>query len=307
MQDEVLDYSEVIRKGVRIFLAPLVNYVNKQLQTKFGDNYLEIAKYIYANSDGSKRELRIKNDRIQWDLYNIITFICIKNSKQKINPENETIDFRGFLFSEIRDDHFARFETLRLIRNLMSHETFDGKEWNVLISLNDAETYLNDMKFLLRSIFYYNENEINNIDNLLDELLQIKKNQNQLTDEIIKNKILKNEKERSEYNNEEIDISGINVLLSVKKTSRVNFKNKIIKCTILKFKDSHEERVMDEWCDPSGEITKKAESLIGKNIVTTVWKPKSFDPQKWFRNIYEVDNVQLNNNFNSEDDCIFPF
>ena len=108
MQNEELDYAEVIRKGARIFLVPVVHYVNKQLQTKFGDNYLEIAKYIYANSDGSKRELRIKNDRIQWDLYNIITFICIKNSKQKINAENETIDFRGLLFSEIRDDHFAQ-------------------------------------------------------------------------------------------------------------------------------------------------------------------------------------------------------
>ena len=95
--------------------------------------------------------------------------------------------------------------------------------------------------------------------------------------------------------------------MSVKKSSRVNFKNKIIKCTILKFKDNHEERIMDEWCDPSGEITKKAETLIGKNVVTTVWKPKSFDPQKWFRNIYEVDKDQLNNNLNSDDDCIFPF
>ena len=307
MQNEELDYAEVIRKGARIFLVPVVHYVNKQLQTKFGDNYLEIAKYIYANSDGSKRELRIKNDRIQWDLYNIITFICIKNSKQKINVENETIDFRGLLFSEIRDDHFARFDTLRLIRNLMSHETYDGEEQNVLISLNDAETSLRDMMFLLRSIPYEDINAINDIDKLLDKLAQFKKTQNQLTDENIKNKILNNERERSEYKDEEIDISTINELLSVKKSSRVNFKNKIIKCTILKFKDNHEERIMDEWCDPSGEITKKAETLIGKNVVTTVWKPKSFDPQKWFRNIYEVDKDQFNNNLNSDDDCIFPF
>ena len=58
--------------------------------------------------------------------------------------------------------------------------------------------------------------------------------------------------------------------------------------TILKFKDSEDERIMDLWCDPSGEITKKAEGLIGENVVTTIWKPKSFDPQKWFRNIYKI-------------------
>ena len=44
MQNQELDYAEVIRKGIRIFLIPVVHYVNKQLRTKFGDNYLEIAK-----------------------------------------------------------------------------------------------------------------------------------------------------------------------------------------------------------------------------------------------------------------------
>ena len=307
MQNEELDYAEVIRKGARIFLVPIVHYVNKQLQTKFGDKHLEKSNFIYANSDSSNRELRIKNDRIQWDLYNIITFICLNKKNQKTNTENETINFRDFLFPEIRDDHFARFETLRSLRNVISHETYDGVEWNVLISLNDAETYLNDMKYLLQSIPCDDENAINDIDKLLVKLVQFKKSQNQLTDENFKNKILKNEKQRSEYKDEEIDISTINELMSVKKSSRVNFKNKIIKCTILKFKDSHEERIMDEWCDPSGKITKKAETLIGKNVVTTVWKPKSFDPQKWFRNIYEVDKDQLNNNLNSDNDCIFPF
>ena len=289
MQNEELDYAEVIRKGARIFLVPLVHHVNAQLQIKFGDTYLEKSNFIYANSDSSNRELRIKNDRIQWDLYNIITFICLNKKNQKINTQNETINFRDFLFPEIRDDHFSRFETLRSLRNVISHETYDGVERNVLISLNDAETYLNDMKYLLQSIPYDGENAINEIEKLLEKLVQFKKTQNQLTDENIKNNILNNEKERSEYKDEEIDISTINELLSVKKTSRVNFKNKIIKCTILKFKDSHEERIMDDWCDPSGKITKKAETLIGKNVVTTVWKPKNFDPQKWFRNIYEVD------------------
>ena len=86
-----------------------------------GDDYIDIAKYIYSNIDGSSRELRVKNDRIQLDLYNIISFICIKNKKQKINKNNDTIDFRDRIFHEIRDDHFARLEKLRLIRNQLSH------------------------------------------------------------------------------------------------------------------------------------------------------------------------------------------
>ena len=81
MQNEDLDYAEVIRKGARIFLKPLVYFVNEKIQKEFGDDCIDIAKYIYSNSDGSKRELRVKNDRIQWDLYNIISFICIKNRK----------------------------------------------------------------------------------------------------------------------------------------------------------------------------------------------------------------------------------
>ena len=288
MKNEDLDYAEVIRKGARIFLIPLVHYVTKKIQKEFGDDYIDIAKYIYSNSDGSSRELRVKNDRIQWDLYNIISFICIKNKKQKINKNNDTIDFRDRIFHEIRDDHFARLETLRLIRNQLSHETFDGVEQNVLISLNDAETYLNDMKFLLNNIPYEDHNSIKDLVVIIDKLNQVKRNQNQLVDKEIKNQIFKTEKERVEYNNEEIDISSINKLLSVKQTSRVNFKNKIIKCIILKFKDSDDERIMDLWCDPSGEITKKAEGLIGENVITTIWKPKSFDPQKWFRNIYKI-------------------
>ena len=288
MQNEDLDYAEVIRKGARIFLKPLVYFVNEKIQKEFGDDCIDIAKYIYSNSDGSNRKLRVKNDRIQWDLYNIISFICIKNRKQKINVENEVIDFRGRIFHEIRDDHFSRFETLLSIRNQYSHETFDGVEQNVLISLNDAETYLNDMKFLLNNIPYQDQNSKNDLEIIIEKLYQVKINQNQLADKELKNKIFKTEKERLEYNNEEIEVSTINKLLSVSKTSRVNYKNKVVKCTILKFKDSDQERIMDAWCDPSGEITKKAEGLIRDNVVTTIWKPKNFDPQKWFRNIYKI-------------------
>ena len=171
---------------------------------------------------------------------------------------------------------------------ILEIETFDGSEQNILISLNDAETYLNDMKFLIKNISHEDEKTLSELEVIIDKLDQAKQSQNQLTDNQIKNKIFQMEKDRKEYNGEEIDISSINKLSSVIKKTRVNYKNKKIKCTILKFKDSEDERTMDAWCDITGEITMKAEGLIGKNVVTTIWKPKSFDPQKWFRNIYKI-------------------
>ena len=45
---------------------------------------------------------------------------------------------------------------------------------------------------------------------------------------------------------------------------------------------------MDQWCDPTGSIAKKAESLKGKWVRTSTWNPTIFDPLNWFRDIYEV-------------------
>ena len=42
MQNEDLDYAEVIRKGARIFLKPLVCFVNEKIQKEFGDDCIDI-------------------------------------------------------------------------------------------------------------------------------------------------------------------------------------------------------------------------------------------------------------------------
>ena len=80
---------------------------------------------------------------------------------------------------------------------------------------------------MLNNIPYEDHNSIKDLVVIIDKLNQVKRNQNQLVDKEIKNQIFKTEKERVEYNNEEIDISSINKLLSVKQTSRVNFKTKL--------------------------------------------------------------------------------
>ena len=63
--------------------------------------------------------------------------------------------------------------------------------------------------------------------------------------------------------------------------------------TILTLKDGSKKTIKVETFDKNLEVTKKAQSLIGKKIKTTAWDPIN-DPGKWssqgyFRHIYEID------------------
>ena len=40
--------------------------------------------------------------------------------------------------------------------------------------------------------------------------------------------------------------------------------------------------------DKNGEISTRAEELVGRQVVTTSWKPKTFSTSEWFRNIEAV-------------------
>ena len=47
---------------------------------------------------------------------------------------------------------------------------------------------------------------------------------------------------------------------------------------------------LSTW-DESGEVTKKAQTLIDKNVTTTCWDPKGttmWSDMGYFKNIYEV-------------------
>jgi len=91
------------------------------------------------------------------------------------------------------------------------------------------------------------------------------------------------------YKNEDIALSPICTLQRVEPGLRTNAKGKEIQCTRLYFEENVPVRIMDNWADPLGNVTQKAENLIGKKVRTTSWKPETFSPLNWFRNIYEVE------------------
>ncbi len=88
---------------------------------------------------------------------------------------------------------------------------------------------------------------------------------------------------------ENIALPPIHTLEKVEIGSRTNAKSEVVKCTFLSFLEDVPVRIMDNWADPDGAITKKAQSLIGKRVRTTSWQPEIFSPLEWFQDIYEAD------------------
>lgn len=101
-----------------------------------------------------------------------------------------------------------------------------------------------------------------------------------------RNEIISKDRKSPEYQGEKIDLAPVCTLKDVKTRFRTNSSGKTIKCTYLYFFEDVPARKMDEWADPFGETTRKAQHLIGKQVITTTWKPETFSPRHWFKNIY---------------------
>lgn len=97
------------------------------------------------------------------------------------------------------------------------------------------------------------------------------------------------EKNRDDYKGEKIDVSPVCTLSKVHVGNRKKFNGEIVGCTFLHFEDDVPPRKMDHIFDKTGKITKYAETLIGKKVYTTVWKPEVFKPLEWFRNIFTAE------------------
>ena len=80
-----IDLGEFIRSGARVTLKPLVHFLNQRLEEKFGKDWVKITCFIYENSDSSNRSLKVQDDKIDWDLYNLTTFMSHSQKRQKIN------------------------------------------------------------------------------------------------------------------------------------------------------------------------------------------------------------------------------
>ena len=106
----------------------------------------------------------------------------------------------------------------------------------------------------------------------------------------LESQILQQEKRKANYRDEGVRVSPIATLESVEVRPRVNSRGSTVNCTYLRFREPGlPERKMDEIFDRSGAVTKKAQSLIGRRVRTSTWKPEFFKPLEWFRDIYPVD------------------
>lgn len=107
------------------------------------------------------------------------------------------------------------------------------------------------------------------------------------------NNLLEYEAVKFNLKQSDVGVSYLAILSSVELVKRKNSSGKIINCVRLTFENTADTRIMDEWCDPFGFVQKKADTLIGKQIITTTWKPDKFGSSKWFRNVYEVNEDNL--------------
>lgn len=103
-------------------------------------------------------------------------------------------------------------------------------------------------------------------------------------------RILEREKKSPKYKGEAIETAPPCTLKSVTEGMRTNRRGAEVRCVYLEFEEEHmPTRKMDQWADPSRFKKAKAESLVGRKVITTVWQPEIYSPLEWWRNIYEAD------------------
>ena len=117
--------------------------------------------------------------------------------------------------------------------------------------------------------------------------------QDQKLEEHVEQSVLKDKNSDPQYKGEEIDMAPICTLKKVWVGERTNYSGKVVRCTYLSFYENVPVRKMDQWADPTGQKTNFAQSLIGKAVQTTTWKPSTFRPLEWFRNIHPVSSPLL--------------
>jgi hypothetical protein len=102
-------------------------------------------------------------------------------------------------------------------------------------------------------------------------------------------------KEYPNYGGDSISSANPEKLKAAWVGERTNKRGETVRCTFLEFENPELPlRIMDEWADPDGSMSEKAEKLVGKYVVTTVWKPEIYDPLKWWRTIEGVQNSRKN-------------
>ena len=121
-----------------------------------------------------------------------------------------------------------------------------------------------------------------------NDALRFKREELEKKSELDRIRIVALEKQKPSYRGEGVSLSPVCTLKSVTTGNITTAKGKSVVCVYLKFEEPVPERKMYNIFDPTGEIAVKATALVGQKVQTTSWKPESFPPLNWFRNIYPV-------------------
>ena len=276
--------ADFLRDGQSVILKPLVHFVNRKLQEAFSDKSFSYADDFFYSCDGQKGRLKTSKDgSIRWDFYDITKFIKINMTKE---IEGQKIQFRSVIFPDLRKDFFHDIEQLQTCRNHISHVWYDGRSEQEKYTVEEVTHFISRFIFILNQI----SNEVNISDakndlNELEKILLNLKSDNQI--EIAKNKFRELEKKDKQYKNEKISVSNPLTLKRVRKEKAITSKGIKTNAIILTFEETPIERTMYSFLDLDGMKQRKAESLIGKKVVTITWNYRFFNPILWFRNIYE--------------------
>ena len=145
---------------------------------------------------------------------------------------------------------------------------------------------LNKEKDRLQSGLWTADYEVEQLTEENEQLLE----KNKQLEIAAQKRIVEVDRNNSLYRGEKIKTSDAHTLAKVERGQRTKYNGDIVKCTYLYFSDENVEiRTMDQWADQQGEITAIAESLVGRRVITSTWKPEIFPPNKWFRNIEAAD------------------
>ncbi|NVK01362.1 MAG: hypothetical protein HWE12_07440 [Oceanospirillaceae bacterium] len=99
-------------------------------------------------------------------------------------------------------------------------------------------------------------------------------------------KIFSLERNKPGYANEDLELTDAFTLSAVDKIFRTKRNGDRVECVRLIFSESVPDRIMDVGFDQNGEIFSKASGLVGLKVKTVTWKPHSFAPMRWFRDVY---------------------
>ena len=257
--------------------------VNANFYGKNGNN--EKGKFILMYKDGYPNPKVVTVIREDIETERLLSSLLKSLRKAyKITPQ-KLMDLHP-LYKEGKANSFDKLAEILYSNNNKTNITNDELEAIKIEAKREAEEDHKKTKLELEKVHAI-ANEAFKLNEAAAEALGEKEKENKILQE--ENKKLQHEKEQGRQRGSNVVVDEAKILISV--DTNIMYKGSIN--TILTLKDGSKKTIKVETFDKNLEVTKKAQSLIGKKIKTTAWDPIN-DPGKWssqgyFRHIYEID------------------